>query len=186
MASIVGPSIASGVALVVGVGAALLNRRTALDAQRVADRSKALVRVVHIAHLNGQGEQDRIFNLTEARREHGLGRDPVTGTTPDPYAPLPREAHKLSRDELAEGAALVAAYGSREIDRAWRGWERSLEQIAAAELSAEASYFEGGIEISPVPFAATLEEERQVRDELALRIQQVLAHGRVRRIGRRI
>lgn len=65
--------VAAGVALVVGIGGALLNRRTALDAQRAAERAKALVRVLHIVEPNGQGIQERIFNLTEARQENEGG-----------------------------------------------------------------------------------------------------------------
>jgi hypothetical protein len=180
-AAIVGPSIASAVALVVGVCGALLNRRTALEAQRTTDRAKALVRVLHIAELTGQAEQDQVFNLTKARKENESGRDPVTDEVDDPYAPRPREVGKRSRTELAEASALVAAYGTPDIDRAWMAWRRSLDGIVEAYIDGEAKYWEDGQPLTPADFAEVAGDEERIRGELASRIRQVLANGRVRR-----
>ncbi|OII28869.1 hypothetical protein BIV03_01055 [Curtobacterium sp. MCBA15_016] len=99
--------------------------------------------MLHIAEATGQGEQDRIFNLSVARASHESGFDPVTSEPDDPYAPARRKGiHELSREELAESAALVAAYGSPEIDRTWDEWQRTLDAIADAFVDAEAKYWE--------------------------------------------
>lgn len=179
-----GAVIAAGVALVVGAGGAVLNRRTALDAQRAAERSKALVRVLHIVELNGQGIQEKVFNLTEARRENEGGRDPVTGELDDPYAPHPRSARSVVSEELAEAAALLAAYGSPDVDRVHAAWVGSLDLIEDAYLRSETRYVEDQINAVLADFAVEIAEEKKVRAELGRRIRQVLQHGRVRRFYR--
>lgn len=176
-----GAVVAAGVALVVGVGGAVLSRRTALDAQRAAERSKALVRVLHIVELNGQGIQEKVFNLTEARHESETGRDPVTGELYDPYAPRPRSARAVSSEELAEAAALLAAYGSPEVDRVHAAWVGSLDGIEDAYLRSEARYMEDQINAVPADFADEVADEKKIRAELGRRIRQVLQHGRVRK-----
>jgi hypothetical protein len=152
-----------------------------LEAQRSADQAKALVRVLHIVELNGQGIQERIFNLTEARREHGSGRDPVTGELDDPYAPHPRAARALVSEELAEAAALLAAYGSPDVDRVHIAWLGSLDRIEKAYLRSEVRYLEDQVGAVPADFATEVADESKIRLELGRRIRQVLQHGRVLR-----
>jgi hypothetical protein len=184
LGAIVGSSIASAGALVVGVWGARWNRRTTLDAQRSADRAKALVRVLHIVELNGQGIQEKVFNLTEARRENPSGRDPVTGELDDPYAPHPRSARSVVSEELAEAAALLAAYGSPEIDRAHTAWLDSLDSIEEAYLRSESRYLEDQVSAVPADFAVEIMDEKKIRAELGQRVRQVLQHDRVRRFYR--
>lgn len=184
LGAIVGSSIASVGALVVGVWGARSNRRTTMEAQRSADRAKALVRVLHIAEANGGGEQDRIFNLSVARSSHQSGFDPVTSEPDDPYAPARRKkVHELSREELAEGSALVAAYGSPEIDRTWNDWQQSLDTIAEAFVNAEAKYWEDQLQVEPSDFATAAGTELEARSALASEVRRVLTTAR--RFGRR-
>lgn len=182
--AIVGASVASTVALVVGVGGALVNRRTALDSQRAGERSKALVRVLHIVEMNGQGVQEKIFDLTEARHENEGGRDPVTNEWDDPYAPHRRAARDLSSEELAEAAALLAAYGSPDVDRVHLGWLAALDRIEEAYLRSEARYMEDQVGASPADFQQEVADEKKIRIELGRRIRQVLERGRVRQFYR--
>jgi hypothetical protein len=179
LGAVVGSSIASVGALVVGVWGARSNRRTALDAQRSADRAKALVRVLHIAEANGRGEQDRIFNLTVARASHQSGFDPVTSEPDNPYAPARRKnIHELSREELAEGSALVAAYGSPVIDHTWDEWQHSLDSIAQASVDAEAKYWEDQLRVEPADFATAAGAELRARSALAAEVRRVLTRSR--------
>jgi len=172
--------VAAGVALVVGIGGALLNRRTALDAQRAAERAKGLVRVLHIVELNGQGVQERIFNLTEARQENEGGRDPVTGEPDEPYAPHPRAGRQVTSEEISEARALLAAYGSRDIDTAFWAWNGALDLIEQAHLRSEMRYMEDQIGAVPEDFATELHAEQESRYALGNRVGQVLRRGRDR------
>lgn len=180
LGAIVGASIASMGALLVGVLGARWNRHTTMDAQRSADRAKALVRVLHIVELNGQGIQERVFNLTVARRENEDGRDPVTGEIDDPYAPHPRSARALVSEELAEAAALLAAYGSPDVDRVHMAWLGSLDRIEEAYVRSEMRYLEEQVSAVPEDFAVEVANEDRIRLELGRRIRQILEHGRVR------
>ncbi|MGG7453030.1 hypothetical protein ACQ3HE_19200 [Plantibacter auratus] len=182
--AIVGASVASLTALVVGLSGARMNRRTALDAQRGGERAKALVRVLHIVEMNGQGVQDRIFNLTQARQKNDLGRDPVTHEPDDPYAPHQRAARALSAKELAEAAALLAAYGSGDIDPVHKRWITALDRIEDEYVNSEFRYWERQERAVPNDFAAVLQDERNLRAELGSRVRQVLEDGRVRRFRR--
>lgn len=182
--AVIGASVASTVALVVGVGGALVNRRTALDSQRAGERAKALVRVLHIVEMNGQGIQEKIFNLTEARQENESGRNPLTNELDDPYAPRRRAARELSSEELAEAAALLAAYGSPDVDRVHVGWLASLDRIEEAYLRSEARYVENHVGAVPADFQQEIADEEKIRAELGRRIRQVLEHGRVRHLFR--
>jgi len=183
--AVIAASVASTVALAVGVSGAVLNRRTALDVQRASERAKALVRVLHIVEMNGQGAQEKVFNVTEARKENEAGRDPVTQEWSDPYAPRRRAARDLSSEELAEAAALLAAYGSPGIDAVHTAWLTSLDHIEQAYLRSESRYGEDGVAAVPADFEAEVEEEKQIRLELGRRIRKVLERGRVRRFYRR-
>lgn len=179
LGAIVGSSIASVGALVIGVWGARSNRRTTLEAQRSADRAKALVRVLHVAEANGRGEQDRIFNLSVARATHQSGFDPVTSEPDDPYAPARRKkVHELSREELAEASALVAAYGSPEIDRMWINWQQSLDGITEAFVNVEAKYWEDQLPVEPADFAAAAGTELEARSALASEVRRLLTESR--------
>lgn len=170
--------IAAAVALVVGLGGALLNRRTALDAQRASERSRSLVRVMHIVESNGQAIQDRIFNLTEARSSDGGQRDPVTGEWNDPYAPHPREARYISGVELAEAEALLAAYGSSSLDDAYAQWHAALAGIEDAYLLSEMRYMEDATNALAEHFNTHTAAEQRARRELGRRVRSVLRGGR--------
>lgn len=171
--------IAAAVALLVGLGGALVNRRTALDAQRASERAKSLVRVLHIVESNGQAIQDRIFNLTQARSGDGGQRDRVTGEWNDPYAPHPREARDISGVELAEAEALLAAYGSGPLDAAYSDWQAALAGIEDAYLVSEMRYAEEAISAIPEHFATHTAAEQKARRELGRRVRSVLRRGRL-------
>lgn len=178
---VIASSVTSVVALTVGVGGALIGRRTTFDAQQRAERAKALVRVLHIMEITGKGVQDRIFNSTLARQARDYEPDPITGVYYDPYAPARRLHRDTNPAEIAEAAALMAAYGSIDLDHGYRAWLSSLSGIDAAYLRAEEAYYENAQELLPEHFDAARTHEEEIRDELGRRIRDVLRHGRVRR-----
>lgn len=170
--------IAAAAALVVGLGGALLNRRTALDAQRASERARSLVRVLHVVESNGQAIQDRIFNLTQARSSDGGGRDRLTGEWNDPYAPHPKEARNVSGVELAEAEALLAAYGSDSLDVAYADWLSALAGIEDAYLVSEMRYVEDAVSAIPEHFTTHTAAEQRARRELGRRVRSALRGGR--------
>ena len=179
--AVIAATLASIVALSVGVIGAMASRRTALDAARVAERARALLRLLHIVELNGRGVQERVFNLTQARRSNDDGRDPVTREWDDAYAPLPRPARPVSSDELAEASALLAAYGTDLIDSAYEAWAKTLERIDEVHLHAEHSYLEEQTPPTPELFTYVIGLEQASRRELGVRVRQLLRRGRVKK-----
>lgn len=171
--------VVAAVALTVGFGAPLLNRQTSLQSQHAANRASALIRVIHLVEVNGQGIQNRIFNLLSARQDEP---DIRTGSF-NPYGPKARAVHKLNLEELAEASALLAAYGSNELDRAYSAWTASLEKIEDAHLASEADYFENTQDPSPENFRLQLDNEATTRAELGRRIRETLKiHRRPTRV----
>ena len=124
------------------------------------------------------------LNLTQARQKNDLGRDPVTHEPDDPYAPHQRAARALSAKELAEAAALLAAYGSDDIDPVHKRWITALDRIEDEYVNSEFRYWEQQERAVPDDFAAVLQDERHLRAELGSRVRQVLEDGRVRRFRR--
>lgn len=172
------PSLASyvvaAVALTVGLGAPLMNRHTSLQTQHAADRARALIRVIHLVEVNGRGVQNRIFNLLSSRQDEP---DVRTGHF-NPYGPQARPVHDLDLEELAEASALLAAYGSDELDKAYLAWTASVARIEDAHLEAEYDYFENAKAAAPKKFELQLNDEEKTRAELGGRIRETLKNQR--------
>jgi len=119
--------VAAGVALLVGLGGVAASffqatrvAKVTLQSQLNASKIDALVTVLRHVELRGMAIQDHIFNLTMA--EH-------TGEGWEDYRPGPqnREVSAPQRTDLAEAAALVAAYGDQRVRSAFERWSRAVE-----------------------------------------------------------
>jgi hypothetical protein len=121
-ATLYAAGIAAGVALLVFLFTqvftavmAWLDRRAQFRLKRTELKADAFVRVLRTVHLEGQAVQDESFNWTE--------------TAEDPAEPLsrPRVVRHLSRSDLAEGRALVSAYGSPTARVAYDNWVTAVD-----------------------------------------------------------
>lgn len=169
--------IASCVALLVGVSSITAtlwsthrNRLAALELQYAGERAKALVQVVQLIEACGRAAEDRIFNLTEARRDE----DPITGQPGDPYAPRRRpHTERLWSDE-ADARALVGAYGDHEMDMALFDWVQSLDAIDRQFDDAEFNYVEGRKAATAGEFAIVSLESTIARTRLRALIRETI------------
>lgn len=169
--------ITAGVALAVGLFSAVLNRRTTFDAVYRQDRAKALLRVLNVVETHSSILRDRVFNLTEARpRTFRFGQSKRT-----PYAPPERPHRDTDLASLAEARALMAAYGTPDIDRALVAWFGAVDRLDLAFLDAEVRWSEAGEESAPEHFAEELADEDKTRAALGTRIRSILSTSRGRR-----
>lgn len=177
--------IAAIVALGVGLTGVFWNRRTALDAQRVAERARSLGKASELVALRGGALQDMVFNLTIARPDRDP--DPVSGySSRSQYAPRRREVRSDSPSELAQLESLIAAHGTDLIDRCYDVWKRSCEEVDARYLEAEANYFEGATEAQPKDFEPERGNEVRARVALNRAIRNVLHADRKRTSDRKL
>ncbi|MCJ1685344.1 hypothetical protein [Rathayibacter sp. VKM Ac-2928] len=137
--------IAASVALVVGSAGIIANtwvahrnRLAGLQLQYAGERAKAMVRVLQLLETGLRSADNRIFNLTQARRED----DPYTGAPGDPYAPNRRPDTERDLAAEAEARALIGAYGDHEMDVAFLVWVQALDEIDEAFDLAEYNYIE--------------------------------------------
>ncbi len=170
--------LAAGVALIAAVAGVWTSvylgargHRRALQAQFAGERTRALLRALHIIETHSQVMRDRIFNLTETRRDW---EDPFTGEQGDPYGPHPRDIEDVARLTLAEAVALLAVFGSPTIEGAYQGWEAAIEKCENAFLQAEFNWHEGQTNSKPQDFAAAREEEKRSLTALENAIRQAL------------
>lgn len=91
------------------------DRKAEFQLKRTGLKADAFGRVLRIVHLEGQAVQDESFNWTE--------------TAEDPAEPLsrPRVVQHLPRSDLAEGRALVSAYGSPTARVAYDNWVTAVD-----------------------------------------------------------
>ncbi|WP_316295752.1 hypothetical protein [Clavibacter michiganensis] len=171
--------VAALVALVVGLGGALITRSTALATHRAEERSRALLRVTHIVELHGQRAQDRAFNLVRARQLPDIA-DWAFGESGNPYGPRRKDVRPEHPEELTEAAALLAGYGSVRLDQAHARWLGSLDGIEDAHLRTEQAYFEEREAPDVASFEVPLAEESRARRALQALLRSALANGRRR------
>jgi hypothetical protein len=150
-----------------------------LRLQYAAERARALVRVLEVVETHSQDARDTVFNVTDARSDY---RDEYTGEPGNPYGEPRRELTKLPRSTFAEVDALMAAYGSPSIWRAYHAWRGALSQVEEALRLAEFNYMEGQQGARAEQFADVLELEERCRRALEQRVQAALlrrAHSRI-------
>jgi len=121
-ATLIGAGIAAAVALTVFIWTQIRaarsereDRKAEFQLKRTELKADAFVRVLRIVHLEGQAIQDQSFNWTE--------------TAQDPAESLsrPRVVQHLPRSDLAEGRALVSAYGSPTARVAYDNWVTAVD-----------------------------------------------------------
>jgi hypothetical protein len=168
------------VGLAVAVIVAFIQRNTALETQRAAERATALLRVVQLVELHGQSRQNSVFNDTIARPPEASNR--YSEPEYDLYGPRRRNVRETSLEELSEIASLLAAYGSPAMDGAYEAWTGALQGIADAYVASEPAYWEEGQRAQAGAFASSVRAEQDARLELGRLIRATLTGSRYRRL----